>query len=105
MVNPPTPFTHQKGMLLYHTLLLFRYANRDLDKPTFSYFRTVALLAQAWLSQTLVAILASLSMTPCSLGEAKPRVGSDWLVSSSKLQPCLALCRFAQAPLKIKVAR
>jgi hypothetical protein len=37
--------------------------------------------------------------------EAKPWVGSDWLVSSFKLQPCLELCRFAQAPLKTKVAR
>jgi hypothetical protein len=27
------------------------------------------------------------------------------LISSSKLQPCLELCRFAQAPLKTKVAR
>jgi hypothetical protein len=37
--------------------------------------------------------------------EAKPQVGSDWLTSSSKLQPYLELCRFTQAPLKIKVAR
>jgi hypothetical protein len=37
--------------------------------------------------------------------EAKPQVGSDWLISSSKLQPYLELCRFAHAPLKIKVAR
>jgi hypothetical protein len=31
-------------------------------------------------------------------------VGSDWLISSSKLQSCLELCRFAQVPLKTKVA-
>jgi hypothetical protein len=37
--------------------------------------------------------------------EAKPQVGSDWLISSSKLQPYLELCRFTQASLKIKVAR
>jgi hypothetical protein len=44
-------------------------------------------------------------MTPTSLYEAKPRVGSDWLLSSSKLQPCLELCRFTQVLLKTKVAR
>jgi hypothetical protein len=32
-------------------------------------------------------------------------VSSNWLASSSKLQPCLELCRFAQALLKTKVAR
>jgi hypothetical protein len=37
--------------------------------------------------------------------EAKPRISSDWLISSSKLQPCLELCRFAQALLKTEVAR
>jgi hypothetical protein len=35
----------------------------------------------------------------------KSRVGSDWLISSSKLQPYLELCRFGQALLKTKVAR
>jgi hypothetical protein len=37
--------------------------------------------------------------------EAKPQVSSDWLLSLSKLQPCLEWCRFAQAPLKTKVVR
>jgi hypothetical protein len=37
--------------------------------------------------------------------EAKTWVGSDWLLSSSKLQPCLQLCQFAQALLKTKTAR
>jgi hypothetical protein len=37
--------------------------------------------------------------------EAKPWVGSDWLLSSSKLQPCLELCWFAQVLLKTKIAR
>jgi hypothetical protein len=37
--------------------------------------------------------------------EAKPQVGFDWLLSSSKLQPYLDLCWFAQAHLKTKVAR
>jgi hypothetical protein len=37
--------------------------------------------------------------------EAKPRVGSDWLLSSSKLQPHLELCRFIQTLLKTKVPR
>jgi hypothetical protein len=37
--------------------------------------------------------------------EVKPRVGSDWLLSLFKLQPCLELCRFIQALLKTKVAR
>jgi hypothetical protein len=37
--------------------------------------------------------------------EAKPWVGSDRLMSSSKLHPCLKLCRFDQALLKTKVAR
>jgi hypothetical protein len=37
--------------------------------------------------------------------EAKQRVVFDWLLSSSKLQPCLECCRFAQAPLKTKVVR
>jgi hypothetical protein len=36
---------------------------------------------------------------------AKSRVSSDWLMSLSKLQPYLELCRFVQALLKIKVAR
>jgi hypothetical protein len=44
-------------------------------------------------------------MTPTSLCEAKPRVGSDWLLSSSKLQPYLELCWSVQALLKTKVAR
>jgi hypothetical protein len=44
MVNPPAPFTHYKGTLLYHTLLLFRYANHDLDKLTLIYFGTIPLL-------------------------------------------------------------
>jgi hypothetical protein len=35
--------------------------------------------------------------------EIKPQVGSDWLMSSPKLQPCLELCRFTQALLKTKV--
>jgi hypothetical protein len=35
----------------------------------------------------------------------KARVGSDWLMSSSKLQPYLELCRFVQALLKTKIAR
>jgi hypothetical protein len=37
--------------------------------------------------------------------EAKSRVSSDWLTSSSKLQSYLELCRFTQTLLKIKVAR
>jgi hypothetical protein len=37
--------------------------------------------------------------------EAEPRVGSDWLMSSSKLQPCLELYRFSQVLFKIKVTR
>jgi hypothetical protein len=37
--------------------------------------------------------------------EATLCVGSDWLLSSSKLQPGLEWCRFAQAPLKTKVIR
>jgi hypothetical protein len=37
--------------------------------------------------------------------EAKPQVGSDWLMSSFKLQPFLELCWFIQALLKIEVAR
>jgi hypothetical protein len=41
MVNPPAPFTHWKGMLSYHTLLLFRYADHDLDKSTLVYFGPV----------------------------------------------------------------
>jgi hypothetical protein len=44
-----------------------------------------------------------MTLVPCA--ESKSRVGSDWLVSSSKLQPCLELCWFAQVPLKTKVAR
>jgi hypothetical protein len=36
---------------------------------------------------------------------AKSWVSSDWLMSSSKLQPCLELCRFAQALFKTKVVR
>jgi hypothetical protein len=35
--------------------------------------------------------------------EAKPRVGSDWLLSSSKLQPCLELCQFARRFLRQKL--
>jgi hypothetical protein len=35
----------------------------------------------------------------------KSQVSSDWLTSSSKLHPCLKLCRFIQALLKTKVAR
>jgi hypothetical protein len=37
--------------------------------------------------------------------EAKSWVGSDWLRSSSKLQPCLVLCQFVQALLKTTDAR
>jgi hypothetical protein len=37
--------------------------------------------------------------------KAKPRVSSNWLMSSSKLQPYLELCRFVQALLKTKVVR
>jgi hypothetical protein len=37
--------------------------------------------------------------------EAKPQVGSNWLISRFKLQPYLELCRFVQTPLKTKVAR
>jgi hypothetical protein len=37
--------------------------------------------------------------------EAKTWIGSDCLLSSSKLQPCLDLCWFTQAHLKTKVAR
>jgi hypothetical protein len=44
-------------------------------------------------------------MTLVPYAEAKSRVGSNWLVSSSKLQLCLEFCRFAQAPLKIKVTK
>jgi hypothetical protein len=33
----------------------------------------------------------------------KSWVSSDWLMSSSKLQSCLELCRFVQALLKTKV--
>jgi hypothetical protein len=36
---------------------------------------------------------------------AKSRVDSDWLISSSKLQFCLELCRFVQALLKLKFAK
>jgi hypothetical protein len=42
---------------------------------------------------------------PCSCVESKSRISSDWLVSSSKLQPCLELCQFDQAFLKMKFAR
>jgi hypothetical protein len=37
--------------------------------------------------------------------EAKSWVSSDWLISSSKLQPCLELCWFTQVLLKTKVVR
>jgi hypothetical protein len=37
--------------------------------------------------------------------EAKQRVGSDWLMRSSKLQPCLGLCQFVQTLLKTNDAR
>jgi hypothetical protein len=36
--KPSRPFRPLEGMLSYRTLLSFRYANRDLDKPTFDYF-------------------------------------------------------------------
>jgi hypothetical protein len=37
--------------------------------------------------------------------KAKPLDGSDWLMTSSKLQHCLELCQFIQMLLKPKVAR
>jgi hypothetical protein len=37
--------------------------------------------------------------------KTKLRVGSNSLISSTKLQHCPELCRFTQVPLKIKVAR
>jgi hypothetical protein len=37
--------------------------------------------------------------------DAKPWVCFDWLMSLSKLQPCLELCHFIHALLKTKVAR
>jgi hypothetical protein len=43
-----------------------------------------------------------MTLIPCV--KAKPWVRSDWLVSSSKLQPCLELYRFIQTLLKTKVA-
>jgi hypothetical protein len=36
---------------------------------------------------------------------AKSQVSSVWLMSLSKLQPCLQLCRFVQTLLKTKVIR
>jgi hypothetical protein len=43
-----------------------------------------------------------MTIIPCI--EAKPWVRSDWMVSPSKLQPCLELCQFVQVLLKIKRA-
>jgi hypothetical protein len=37
--------------------------------------------------------------------ESKAGVSSDWLMSSSKLQLCLELCRFIQVPLKTKICK
>jgi hypothetical protein len=96
-------------MLSYHTLLLFRYDNRDLDKPTLAYFRPVTPLCP----DTAVPCFKDTHRNPSKLShdalflrcEAKPRVGSDWFLSSSKLQPYLELCRFVQTLLKTKVAR
>jgi hypothetical protein len=68
-------------MVSYHTLLLFHYANRDLDKPTLAYFGPVTPLC------TDMAMMCSKDTrrNPSKLShyalfhrcEAKPRVGSD----------------------------
>jgi hypothetical protein len=49
-------------------------------------------------------VLVSFPMTPIHCVEAKSQVSFDWLMSSSKLQPCLKMCRFIQAFLKTKFA-
>jgi hypothetical protein len=54
---------------------------------------------------TPVTILANFLMTLVPCDEAKSRVSFDWLKISSKLQPCLELCRFVQALLKMKFAK
>jgi hypothetical protein len=86
-------------MLSYHTLLLFLYANRDLDKLTLAYFGTIALLAQTWLSQTPVAILASFPMTPCSMGVKLSRglvLTSCWARSN-----CNLVLNYAGSPRRL----
>jgi hypothetical protein len=109
MVNPPTPFAHYKGLLSYHSLLLFCYANGDLDNPTLAQFGPVT----PPYPNMAMPCPKDTCHNPSKLShdalflmcEAKSWVGSDWLISSSKLQLCLELCWFAQVPLKTKVAR
>jgi hypothetical protein len=109
MVNPPAPFTHQKGMLSYHTLLLFLYTHSEVDKLTLTYFGNhstpcpnMAMPGSNDTSRDPSKLSHDALFLKC---EVKSRVGSDWLIRSSKLQPCLELCRFFQVLLKTKFAK
>jgi hypothetical protein len=90
------------------SLLSSTKPNRYLDKLTPAHLRPVALfgrnVAISGLKDTAV-VLSWLLMIGFLVGEAKPWVGSEWLVSSSKLQHCLKLCQFTQTLLKTKVVR
>jgi hypothetical protein len=98
-----------KGSWSWHRLSLVPLAQ---SLPWIAYpccFGTITFLAYTWpcrTSKAPVAILASFPMAPSFLvSAAKSRVCSDWLTSSSKLQPYLELCWFIQALLKTRVAR
>jgi hypothetical protein len=43
-------------MLSYHTLLLFRYANRDLDKPILAHFAPLKTKVARWKVHFLLRI-------------------------------------------------
>jgi hypothetical protein len=87
----------------------FRYANCDLDKLTLTYFgnRSTPCSNMAMPgSKDTRCNPSKLSYDTLFLRcEAKSRVDSDWLISSSKLQPCLELCWFVQALLKTKFVK
>jgi hypothetical protein len=109
IVNPLAPLAHPKAPDRVTLSHWFRWANGYLDKCIHVYFGPVALLFLSMAISELKDTHRNASKlshdSKFLMCEANPRVGYDWLRSSSKLQPCLELCQFAQVHLKTKVVR
>jgi hypothetical protein len=99
---------HQVTPFMSHSHWL-RYTNPYFVKSPSSIFGLIGPFPRTWSFSAwkkLVAMFTTLLMCSWSLVlETKLWVRSNWLMSSSKLQLYLVLCRFAQALLETKFAR